>query len=177
MLYHGIAIAGANGSGKSTLGKYMADLLQYRHMDAEDYYFRESAIPYENSRTKEEVQKLLYADIKKYGQFIVSAVNCDFGEKINRLYDFVVFIDVPLEIRLERVKQRSLRQFGSRILPGGDLYEQEQRFFSFVASRTMEKTEAWLERVKCPVIHIDGTRPIAENARLIMDRSEIRGQV
>lgn len=166
---YGIAIIGANGSGKTTLGKYLAELLNYKHMDVEDYYFRESEIPYANPRTREEVQELMLADIKKHNQFILSSVNCDFGDEINTLYDYIIYIKAPLDIRLERVKQRSLDRFGSRVLEGGDMYEQEQKFFNFVAARTMDKTDAWLQDVKCPVFYVDGKEPIAINAQRIKD--------
>lgn len=48
----------------------------------------------------------------------------------------IVFIDVPRDIRLQRVKDRSYQKFGNRMLPSGDLYEQEKRFFDLVESRT-----------------------------------------
>ena len=166
---HGIAIVGANGSGKTTLGKYLADLLGYKHMDVEDYYFKDSEIPYANPRTREEVQEFLLVDIKKQGQFILSSVNCDFGNDINGMYDCVIYIKAPLEIRLNRVKQRSVNKFGSRVLAGGDMYEQEQNFFNIVASRTMSKTDAWLKNMKCPVICIDGREAIANNAKMIKE--------
>ena len=167
---HGIAIVGANGSGKTTLGKYLANLLGYTHMDVEDYYFKDSKIPYTNPRTREEVKELLFVDIKKQDQFILSSVNCDFGDDINAMYDCVIYIKVPLEIRLNRVKQRSVDKFGSRVLEGGDMYEQEQGFFRFVASRTMDKTDTWLQNIKCPIIYINGTEPIASNAKMITEK-------
>lgn len=164
-----IAVVGANGSGKTTLGARLAELAGARHMDIEDYYFNESAVPYACPRSTSEVQELLAADIKKFGRFVLSAVNCDFGEEINAFYNGVVYIKVPLEIRLERVRKRSAAKFGARILEGGDMYEQEQNFFQFVASRTMEQTEAWLRRIRCPVMEVDGTQPVERSARLIIE--------
>lgn len=79
----GIAIVGGNGCGKTTVGKYLANLLGYKHLDAEDYFFKTSKIPYTNSRTKDEVQKLLLLDIKKNKKFILSSVNGDYGKEIN----------------------------------------------------------------------------------------------
>lgn len=166
---YGIAIVGANGSGKTVLGRYLAGLLGYYHMDIEDYSFKDSTIPYSNPRTKEEVHKLLLADIEKQERFILSAVNCDFGDDINNRYRCVIYIKVPLETRLNRVKQRSFNKYGSRILEGGDMYEQEQKFFKFAASRTMDKTENWLQTLTCPVICIDGTEPVEVNAKKIKE--------
>ncbi len=163
-MYHRIAIIGANGSGKTTLGRHLADMLGYKHMDVEAYSFKASAVPYENPRTREEVQELLSAEIEKYGQFVLSAVNCDFGGHINAMYDCVIYIKAPLDIRLDRIRQRSLHMFGSRVLPGGDMYLQEQHFYDKIASCTMEAADTWLESLNLPVIYIDGTAPAADNA-------------
>lgn len=169
-LYHGIAIVGANGSGKTTLGKHLAGLIGYKHMDVEAYYFKESAIPYANPRTREEVQELMLTDIKKYNHFVLSSVNCDYGREINSFYNCVIYIKVPLDIRLERVRKRSVDKFGIRVLEGGDMYEQEHKFFDFVASRTMDKTDTWLQSIECPIIYIDGTETITKNAEMLKEK-------
>lgn len=77
----------------------------------------------------------------------------------------VLYLSAPSEIRLERVKQRSYDKFGEGILPGSDMYEKEQRFFDFVVSRSMEKTEQWLKTLSCPVICADGTKAITDNVK------------
>lgn len=174
-VYHGIAIAGANGSGKTTLGRCLAGMLGCKHMDAEDYFFRESEVPYAKARPREEALVLLAADIREYGRFIISAVNCDFGEEINAMYDCVVYIEAPLEIRIDRIKKRSLEKFGNRVFEGGDMYEREQKFYEFAAARTMEHTKEWLDGLKCPVIYIDGTEPLEDNAGMIKEKAALFG--
>lgn len=168
----GIVICGGNGSGKTTLGRELSGVLNYKHMDIEDYYFLNAPIPYSKSRTREEVCELMLKDIKKYKNFIISAVNGDMSEEINSKYDLAVFLDVPLDIRLKRVKQRAYNKFGGRVLEGGDMYEQEQRFFNAVANAYEEKTERvkeWLKTLSYPVIYIDGTMDIAENVKSIIN--------
>lgn len=39
-------------------------------------------------------------------------------------------IDVPKGIQIQQARNRSFQKFGNRMLPGGDLYEQEEGFFS-----------------------------------------------
>lgn len=77
-------------------------------------------------------------------------------------------IDVPKDIRLQRVKKRSFEQFGDRMLFGGDLYEREERFFRLVEAREENTVEEWVKALKCPVIRIDGTKSIDENIDCIM---------
>lgn len=162
-MIQGIAIVGGNGSGKTTLGKALAARLGWKAMDVEDYYFNPSSVPYAEPRTKGEVTQLLLADMKAHKRFVFSSVNCDYGPEINRLYSCVIYLQVPGDIRLARVKQRAVDKFGNRVLEGGDMYEQEQQFFKFVASRSMEKTDTWVQSLTCPVIHLDGTQPISTN--------------
>ena len=51
---------------------------------------------------------------------------------------------------------------------GGDLYDQEEAFFQTVESRQDDYIENWLQTVKCPIIRVDGTKPIAENVEYII---------
>lgn len=73
-MVRGIAVVGPNGSGKTTLGGLLAAACGCRHMDIEDYYFRPSAIPYADPRTRAEARALLLADMKKHRRFVFSAV-------------------------------------------------------------------------------------------------------
>ena len=81
-------------------------------------------------------------------------------------------LDVPRDIRLQRVRDRSFQKFGNRMLSGGDLFEQEEKFFRFVESRNEMIVEEWVKSLKCPVIRIDGTKPIDENTNFIMERMQ-----
>jgi dephospho-CoA kinase len=119
--------------------------------------------------SREEITRLLLADMEKYLQFIFSAVDGNFGAENVKRFDIVVLIDTPLKIRIERIKQRSFEKFGTRIFEGGDLYEQEQKFIDFVATRELSSVENWMKTLDCPVLRIDGTRDFYETAREIMD--------
>lgn len=42
-------------------------------------------------------------------------------------------------------------------------------FFRFVESRNENTVEEWVKSLKCPVIRIDGTKPIDENTNFIIE--------
>ena len=84
------------------------------------------------------------------------------------MYNYVVVIDVPKEIRTQRVINRSFQKFGDRMLIGGDLYDQEEAFFQMVESRQNDYIENWLRTINCPIIRVDGTKPIEENVEYII---------
>jgi len=58
------------------------------------------------------------------------------------------------EVRAERIRQREILRFGSRVLPGGDMYQSQQAFRAFAASRTEALVDHSLDRLACPVVEI-----------------------
>lgn len=157
---HGIAIVGLNGSGKTTLGRALADALGYFRIDVEDYYFPAEGA-FNEARSRDEVEQLMLEDIEKNGNFVLSSVCADFAS-IEKYYCLIVYLEAPKEMRLDRIRKRSIDRFGERVLPGGDLYESEENFFAFAAKRTPEKIENWLPKCTCPVLRIDSTKPVSE---------------
>ena len=163
----GICICGLNGSGKTTLAGTLAKEFNFKHMDIEQYYFTSADNPYSSSRTREEVERLLSEDIKKNPCFVFSTVNGDMTTENNENYTLVVFLEVALDTRMKRIRQRAIDKFGDRVLPGGDMYEQEERFFAYAEKRCPQDIESWLNKVSCKVIRLDGTKAIQENVEFI----------
>lgn len=168
----GIVICGLNGTGKSTLGKALAERLHFYFIDNEDLYFPKTDpnYIYTAPRTREEVGKLLFSEVKAHENFVFASVKGDYGEAVYPFFQYAVLIEVPKDIRIERVKNRSFQKFGDRMLADGDLYEQEERFFDLVKSRAEDTVEKWVQSLKCPIIRIDGTKPIEENIDLIVEQ-------
>ena len=166
----GIQICGLNGCGKSTLGKALAEKLDFHFIDNENLYFaREHANePYANPRSEEEVERLLINEVIEHPNFIFSAVRGNYGKEIIPMYNYVVVIEAPKEVRSQRVRNRSFQKFGKRMLIDGDLYEREEAFFRMAESRKDDYVENWLKMVKCPIIRIDGTKKIEENVQIIV---------
>lgn len=168
----GIIVCGLNGAGKSTLGKALAEDLGYYFIDNENLYFPKTDInfPYAVQRDRNEVSELLLKEIKAHENFVFTSVKGDYGEEICSFFRYAVLIDVPKEIRMQRVKRRSFEKFGNRMMYGGDLYESENRFFEFVEARDEDTVEKWLKTLNCGVIRIDGTKSIEENVDFIMTK-------
>ncbi len=162
----GILICGLNGAGKSTLGKILADRMGYEFIDNEDLYFpkKDPVYLFSGPASKEEVIRLLEEKISRNHRFIFAAVRGNYGDKLIASLDHIVLIEVPKQVRSQRVRDRSYRKFGDRILPGGDLYDRESKWFSLTDSRPDAYVTDWLETVHCPVVRIDGTLPAEENA-------------
>ena len=119
----GLIICGMNGSGKSTLGRALAEALGWRFIDNEDLYFPkvDPDHPFAAQRTQDEVEQLLLAEVRRDDHFVFAAVRGNYGEAVLPYYKAAVLVEVPRDIRLQRVKARSYAKFGERMLPGGDL--------------------------------------------------------
>ena len=168
----GIIICGLNGSGKSTLGKALAEKLEFHFVDTEDLYYPKTNpdYVYSSPRTREEAEKILFNEIKAHENLVFASVKGDYGEHICPFFRCAVLIDVPKDIRMQRVRNRSFQKFGDRMLTGGDLYEQEEKFFEFAESRPENTVEEWIQSLKCPVIRVDGTKSIEENVDFIIEQ-------
>lgn len=166
-MLNGIIVMGLNGSGKSTICRELADLLNYKRMDVEDYYFLDSDIPYTNSRTQEEVKQLMLDDIRIHHNYVLSSVGCNWGSEIVATIKLAVILHAPLEVRLERINHRELTRFGNRVLEGGDMYESQKQFRDMVISRSAEDIKQQAYSLICPVLEIDATLPLKEILGLI----------
>lgn len=166
-----IIICGGNGSGKSTLGKALAQAMGISFMDNEDYYFpgEKTGYKYACALTKEELIPILQNDMEQAEDWIFASVKGDYGERIESLFTYAVLLQVPKEVRMQRIRNRSHDKFGEKMLPGGELYEREQRFFDMVQNRPEDYAESWVLKLKCPVIRVDGRRPVQENVELLME--------
>ena len=190
-MYNGIAIIGLNGAGKSTLAHVLAKKLHYFEIDVEDYYFPEqrssrinalegrtsadvSFIPYLSPRAKSEVEFAIRKDINCNPQFVLSGVSLNWSESILSQIDIVFYLHVPLSERLRRIRSREAQRFGSRILPGGDMYEQHNEFLNKIENRSEQEITRSLENLSCPVVNVEEILPLRNDILKIFLKEAIK---
>lgn len=162
----GILILGLNGCGKTTVGRRLAEELGYAALDAEDFYFPTPG-DYTRSRSADEAHALMEDAISAKGDFVISCVRCDLPQKILAHVQLCIVLRASPELRAQRIHQRALSRYGSRMLPGGDRYEEHQRFAAFAAARKEETVDASLGRLACPVMELDASLDVDELVRRI----------
>ena len=165
-----IHILGASGSGTTTLGKEISEKYGYKHLDTDDYFWLPTNPKYTTKREISERQRLLSEAITTAERCVISGSLCGWGDIFIPKFQLVIYVETPSEIRIERLKQREYNQFGDRILPGGDMHENHIEFLEWAAKydtagieqRSLTVHTKWLEKINCPIITVDGTKPVNE---------------
>lgn len=175
----GIHILGPSGSGATTLGQALSKELGYTLFDSDDYYWIPTNPPYQVSREKEERQKLLMDDISKCDGWIISGSFCGWGDIFIPMFDLVIYLFIPKELRLKRLIQREIEYFGHEaILPGGMMYENFSTFMSWATkyeeggmdmkSRILH--EEWLKKILCPIIRLEEDMPVYDRVKCVVEK-------
>ena len=165
-----IHIMGASGSGVTSLGRALADSLAIPHHDTDDYFWRPTIPPYRETREAGERLGLMREMFLPRAGWVLSGSLNGWGDALIPDFDLVVFVATPHDIRLQRLRAREATLFGTEaVAAGGWRHEQTEEFIEWAsgyedgkASRNLAKHQAWLGALPCPVLRLDGSRPLPE---------------
>lgn len=157
-----IHIFGGSGSGTTTIAKGVCDILGYEHLDSDSYFWLPTDDPFTVERPNDECMTLMQDALFKTPKWILSGSVAGWGDILISYFDLIVFVYVPQDIRLKRLKKREYERYGNKILPGGAKYEDSKKFLEWAAAydagtrngRSLPKHEAWLSKIECPVLKI-----------------------
>lgn len=166
-----IHVVGAPGGGATTLGRALADSLALPHHDSDDYYWRPTTPPYRETRPAADRLRLMEEMFLDRSGWVLSGSVVGWGEAVASLFDLVVFLVTPTEVRLARLRDREARQFGAdAVAPGGWRHQETEDFIEWAShyddgsreGRSLPRHEAWLDTLICPVLRADGRRALGE---------------
>ena len=127
-----IHVFGASGSGTTTLARHLAEALNLRHFDADDYFWEQTDPPFKQITKRSLRVQRLGADLNlSRSGWVLSGCIAGWGESLLADLDLSVFVYLNKETRLQRLLDRELEEFGARITPGGDMYESHLKFMSW----------------------------------------------
>jgi adenylate kinase family enzyme len=165
-----IHLTGASGAGVSTLGRALARRLDAAWLDTDDFYWVWGVEPYTVKRPVADRLELLGRVLDGAPRWVLSGSLDGWGDPLIPRFDLVVFVATPTPVRLERLRRRERQRYGAAIDPGGARHEAYKAFLAWAAAyddgsregRSLARHEAWLARLPCPVLRIDGRRPTSE---------------
>lgn len=169
---------GASGSGTTTLARAIALEFGYHHIDIDDIFWERTNPPFTTPRPVEIRIALLNEILVSYPKNVISGAFTNWGDQFKPHIDLFIYMHLPVEIRLERIQKREFHRFGSRIRPGGDMYQQHLDFLDWVKTyetgdqtvRSMRQHLAWLHDVSAPIIRITEPMSVEELLSLVKTR-------
>ncbi len=158
-----IHVTGASGAGTTTLGRALATELSCAHFDSDDYFWMPTDPPYTKKRGAEERNGMLLADLTARDSWVESGSLNSWSEELNALIESVIFLWIPTEVRLARLRKREMRKLG-RV---------DEEFMEWAAgydrpgnreTRSRVLHEEWLAGLSCPVLRL--TRDLTTEKRM-----------
>lgn len=169
MKYRKIHITGASGSGTTSLGDRISKEFGLRHFDSDDFFWELSDPPYKNIKELSSRQSLLNNVLVNNDAWVISGSLCDWGDFAIPQFDLVIFLWVPTDIRISRLKQREIKKYGKASLsPGGAMYETHKKFIEWASGydngdlgmRSNATHELWLKNIPCKVLRYEEEKSI-----------------
>lgn len=159
-----IHILGASGSGVSTLGRELGLSLAINAFDCDTYYWEKTDPPFIKATPISDRQSALLTDLRKQDSWVCSGSMDSWSEPFESLFTHIIFLYVPAEVRISRLRDRERKLWGPRILDGGDMFQEHEKFISWAAQydegirngRSLPRHKIWLERQRSPILTIEG---------------------
>lgn len=149
-----VLITGASGSGTTTVGRSLAQAIDATYLDGDDYFWIASDPPFRAQREPRARLALALSHLHAAPRAVFSGSVVDWGDELEDAFALIVFLTLPADIRIERLREREARRFG-QAHPG--FIEWASRYDAGgVEGRTRAIHERWLAERSCPVLRIDG---------------------
>ena len=166
-----IHIVGASGSGTTSLAFALAARHGHGHLDTDDFYWLPTNPPYREVRPRALRLGLLRHALAESPSWVLSGSLCGWGDPLIPEFDLGVFLVVPTEVRLARLRAREVERYGREALgPGGTLHQAHVEFLDWAGRydgggpemRSRVLHEAWLSTLPGAVLRLEGDRSVVE---------------
>jgi len=172
-----VHILGASGSGTTTLAAALAGRLGCPYYDVDSYFWLPSDPLFQHFRDREARRAMLSADLEKPGGWVLSGSLCGWGDLYVPLFDLVVFLWIPPDLRMARLAAREVARYGAEtIAPGGVMHAGSVAFLTWAAGydeggleiRSLRIHNEWLATLSGPVLRLEGDASVEANLAAVL---------
>ncbi|WP_278379708.1 AAA family ATPase [Chryseobacterium arthrosphaerae] len=174
-----IHIFGASGSGVTTLGKALSEQLNIEYFDSDDFFWLKTEVPF-TEKQNPEIRNTTVSDIlHTTDSWIFGGSIIHWGENIFPPFDLVIFLYLPPEKRMERLRKREFERYGEEITVNPERAVKSEEFMEWakdydhdtgIANRTLNAHREWLTGIDVPLLEISGDYPVSDKIIIILDR-------
>ncbi|AMR32649.1 hypothetical protein A0256_15075 [Mucilaginibacter sp. PAMC 26640] len=170
-----IQIMGASCAGSTTLGHALSERLRVPYFDTDDYFWERTDVPYTVKRDPQLRNQQLLEDMLPYEHWILGGSVINWGKEWEPMFDLVVFLYLPTELRMERLQAREVSRYGDAIFNDPVRHQLYLDFIAWAAKydditfsgRNIKAHEDWLQRAKTRVLEIRGDTRVQERIELV----------
>lgn len=172
-----IHIFGASGSGVTTLGTVLAKELDVPYFDTDFFYWKKTDPPFTEKEAIPDRQANILKATEPHNSWILGGSLISWGDFIKDTFDLAVFIYLPAEVRLERLKKRERERYGEIIFNDPDRNRQYLEFIDWAAryddddfhGRSKKNHLEWLEALTCRKLKIKGDTTVFQRVNRCME--------
>ncbi len=159
-----LLVFGASGSGTTTLGNEIEKRTNFVHLDADNYYWKKTKVPFQEKVPLIERNKNLKADFQNFENIIVSGSMVSWGKEWETAFDLAIFIRLNNTERMERLKKRETERYGEKLLTDKKIKQNSIAFLEWANQyenpnfdgRSLKIHTEWIKLLSCKVLIIDG---------------------
>jgi adenylate kinase family enzyme len=175
-----IHIFGASGSGVTTLGLALAEKLNIAYFDSDTYFWEKSEPPFTIKRNPEERNHLIKTALEKSEDWILGGSIISWGDHLFPAFDLIVFLWIPPEIRINRLKERELQRYGQVIYTDKDRNKLFNDFIAWASAydanihkgRTLMAHENWLKKQNSCILQIREDITVTQRIEIVLNELE-----
>lgn len=166
-----IHIFGASGSGTTTLAAALAAKHGHGHFDTDDFYWLPTDPPYRSKRAPDARLALLRSSLAHSPSWVISGSLCGWGDSLIPEFELVIFLLVPSQVRLARLRAREIERYGHEaIAPSGKLHRTHVEFLDWAGRydtagmemRSRVLHEAWLAKLSAAVLTLQDNQTVPD---------------
>ncbi|WP_336704701.1 AAA family ATPase [Chryseobacterium indologenes] len=173
-----IHIFGASGSGVTTLGKALSEELHIEYFDSDDFFWLTTSNPF-TERQDPEIRNAAVSDkLHSTDSWIFGGSIIHWGENVFPAFDLIIFLYLPSELRMERLRKREYERYGDDIITSPERAQKFQQFMDWakdydhntgIASRTLKAHLEWLSGMNTPLIELSGDYELHQKMDIILN--------
>jgi len=175
-----IHLFGAAGSGVTTLGTHLAGQLGVPYYDSDSFFWETSAIPFTVRREPALRNQLMLESLATSDKWIMGGSVFQWG--LDLTFDLAVFLWIPPDIRLQRIRAREYQRYGNSIYTHRK--SQYEEFIDWCAGyddntahgRTLQAHENWMRTLSYPLLQLRGDLSVEQRAAKIRETTRQGGR-
>lgn len=178
-----IHIFGASGVGVTTLGNALAKQLNIPYFDSDHFYWEPSDPPFTKRRDPTQRNQQVQATLQEQNDWILGGSVINWGATVFPKFDLSIFLWIPPNIRLERLKKREEERYGDIIFTDPERNRLFNEFIEWakdydedtgIATRTLNAHQNWIAKQIAPVLTLKGDYSTTQRMQMIIDQLPIK---